>query len=46
MDKLLEKIQSLLEKQGLVLLGIDGLGGAGKSAVANAIKKNIPNTTT
>ncbi|GEM_PF-5676104 len=27
MYKLIEKIQSLLEEKGLVLVGIDGLGG-------------------
>jgi len=32
MSKVIEKIQSLLEKKKLVLVGIDGLGGAGKSS--------------
>ena len=40
----IEKIRSLLENQPLVLVGIDGFGGAGKSAVARHIKENIPNT--
>ena len=30
MNKLIEKIQNLLEEKGLVLVGVDGLGGAGK----------------
>jgi len=45
MSKLIETIRTLLEKQGLVLVGIDGLGGAGKSKVAKYIKENIPNAT-
>ena len=43
-EELTENIHSLLEKQALVLVGIDGLGGAGKSAVAISIKENISNT--
>ena len=35
----------LLEKQELILVGIDGLGGAGKSMVANSIKESVPDTT-
>jgi len=35
----------LLEKQALILVGIDGLGGAGKSTAANSIKESIPETT-
>ena len=45
MNKLIEKIQSLLEEKGFVLIGIDGLGGAGKSTVAKYIKEKISNTT-
>ncbi|MCI0901269.1 MAG: AAA family ATPase [Chloroflexi bacterium] len=44
-EELADNIHALLEKQALVLIGIDGLGGAGKSVVANSIKENIPNTT-
>ena len=45
MRELIEKINSLREKQSLVLVGVDGLGGAGKSTVAKYIKENIPDTT-
>ena len=45
MTKLTENIDTLLETQALVLVGIDGLGGAGKSAVVNSMKENISNTT-
>lgn len=46
MTKLTAIIHALLEKQALLLVGIDGLGGAGKSTLANSIKESFPNTTT
>jgi len=45
MTQLTAIIHALLEKQVLILLGIDGLGGAGKSTVAHSIKGNFPNIT-
>ena len=45
MEDLIQKIKSLRGKQPTLLIGIDGLGGAGKSTVANFIKDNIPDTT-
>ena len=45
MNKLIKNIRTLLEKQTMELVGIDGLGGAGKSTVAKFIKENVPNTT-
>ncbi len=45
MTNLTENIRALSANQALILVGIDGLGGAGKSTVANSIKENIPNTT-
>ena len=45
MTNLTENIHALIEKQALILVGIDGLGGAGKSTVANSIKESFPITT-
>jgi len=45
MNEVVEKIREILKQKELVLVGIDGLGGAGKSTVANSIKEKIPNTT-
>jgi uridine kinase len=45
MNKALQKIQSILKEKKLVLVGVDGLGGAGKSTTTNYIKRNILNTT-
>lgn len=45
MKELLETLNNLPRKQSTLLIGIDGLGGAGKSTVAKFIKENIPSTT-
>jgi uridine kinase len=44
-DRLLEHLRALSNKREFVLVGIDGLGGAGKSTVAKCIRENIQNTT-
>ena len=43
-EELTKNVQTLLANQALVLVGIDGLGGAGKSVLAHSIKANIPDT--
>ncbi len=42
MNRLLEPLRALLEKQEVVLVAIDGLGGSGKSTVAKSINDNAP----
>jgi uridine kinase len=38
-------LEKLPRKQKTLLIGIDGCGGAGKSALARTIKSNLPDTT-
>jgi len=44
MKSLIEKITNLPRKQSTLLIGIDGLGGSGKSTVTKLIKEGMPNT--
>jgi uridine kinase len=41
---IIEKIKELKPEHDVTLIGIDGVGGSGKTSLAKYIKENIPNT--
>lgn len=45
LNNILERIQVRSAEQSLLIIGIDGRGGAGKSTLANKIKSNFSTVT-
>ncbi|MGG5255137.1 uridine kinase family protein [Neobacillus sp. SM06] len=45
LDRLIEEVDKLSKKHTLLLIGIDGCGGAGKSTLARNLAKNFTNCT-
>lgn len=44
LDEIINRIRKLVETKSLVLIGIDGRGGSGKTTLALLIKDQFPNT--
>ena len=42
---LLEKIKAVRRKHKTLLIGIDGVGGAGKTTLSQGLKENLPEVT-
>ena len=45
LNKIIERIQEKCTEQSVIIIGIDGCGGAGKSTLANKIKSNFSTVT-
>ena len=43
MDKIIDAIKKLVEPNKTVIIGIDGLGGSGKSTISEVIKNTLIN---